>query len=327
MEPVRWGVLGCADIAVRKVIPAMESAGLSQVLAIASRSATRARETAARLGIARAYGSYEELLADEDVEAIYIPLPNHLHEEWTLAAASAGKHVMCEKPLALSSDQARRMIAGCGEAGVKLMEAFMYRLHPLWARVREMVSQGAIGELGAIQSFFSYRNVDPENIRNIPEYGGGALYDIGCYPVNMARMMFDAEPNHVRGLIHRDPALGTDVITSAVLDFDGRQATFTASTQLEDNQYVHLVGTEGRIHVEIPFNIPPDRPTTILLYSGGNPPTDPAVTAHEVGAADQYSVQADAFSKAIRDDTQVPTGPEDAVANLEVIERVFAGSG
>lgn len=324
MEPVRWGVLGCADIAVHKVIPAMKGARLSEVLAIASRSAVRARETAAHLGIARPYGSYEDLLADPDVEAVYIPLPNHLHEEWTLAAAAAGKHVLCEKPLAMTTDQARTMIAECERAGVKLMEAFMYRLHPMWGRIRELVSEGAIGELLAIQSFFSYRNTDPENIRNIPEFGGGALYDIGCYPVNMARMMFGSEPVVVRSALNRDPRLGTDVITSATLDFGGRHATFTVSTRLEDSQHVHLVGTEGRIHVEIPFNIPPDRPTRILLYAGGNPPVEPDVTVFEIETSDQYAVQADLFASAIRRDDPVPTGPQDAVANLLVIEAIFA---
>lgn len=324
MEPVRWGILGCADIAVHKVIPAMKGAELSDVLAIASRSAVRARETAAHLGIARPYGSYEDLLADRDIEAVYIPLPNNLHEEWTLAAAAAGKHVLCEKPLALTSEQARNMIAGCERAGVKLMEAFMYRLHPLWQRIRELVSGGSIGELLAIQSFFSYRNTDPENIRNIAEFGGGALYDIGCYPVNMARMMFGSEPTTVRSAIHRDPVFGTDVVTSATLDFGGRHATFTVSTQVEDNQYVHLVGTEGRIHVEIPFNIPSDRPTRILLFAGGNPPVEPDQTVIEIEKSDQYAIQADLFAEAVRRDQPVPTGPEDAVANLEVIEAIFA---
>ena len=231
---------------------------------------------------------------------MYIPLPNHLHAPWTLRAAAAGKHVLCEKPLAMSSAEAQEMVDGCRSAGVALMEAFMYRLHPLWVRVRELVRDGAVGELEAIQAFFSYRNLDPLNIRNVSEFGGGALMDIGCYPVNVARMMFDAEPISVAGVVRRDPQFGTDALTSAVLDFGGRHATFTCSTQLEDDQRVHLIGTEGRLLVEIPFNIPPDRPTRIIRAAGGRPPVEPGIEIIEVPPADQYAAQCDAFSAAIR---------------------------
>ena len=324
VDPVRWGVLGCADIALRKVIPAITGSLISRVDAIASRSADKAAAAAKDLGIIRSYGTYEELVEDPAIEAIYIPLPNHLHAEWTLAAARAGKHVLCEKPLAMTSADATRMIEGCNRAGVKLMEAFMYRLHPLWVEVRRLVDEGAIGELFAIQSFFSYRNVDPDDIRNIPAYGGGALFDVGCYPVNVARMLFASEPTKVKSLIRRDPAFGTDVITSAILDFEGRHASFTCSTQLEDDQRVHLMGTTGRLLVEIPFNIPPDRNSRILHFAGGDPPVAPGVRIFEVETADQYRVQVDLFSKAVRTDTPVPTGPEDAVGNLMVIERIFA---
>ncbi len=323
-NPVRWGVLGCANIALHKVIPGMQASALSRVEAIASRSIGKAAAAAKSLGITRAYGSYEALLADSEIEAVYIPLPNHLHMEWTLAAAAAGKHVLCEKPLALTSAEARTMIEGCSAAGVKLMEAFMYRLHPLWAEVRRLVAEGLIGDLLAIQSFFSYRNVDPDNIRNIPSYGGGALMDVGCYPVNVARMLFASEPTRVKASMRRDPVFGTDVVTTALLDFDGRHASFTCSTQLEDDQRVHLVGTNGRLLVEIPFNIPPDREARILHFSGGNPPVSPDVTVYGVEAADQYGVQADLFSRAIRDNSPVPTAPDDAVGNLEVMERIFA---
>ena len=323
-DPVRWGVIGCADIAVRKVIPAMSGSDLSHVTAIASRSAERARSTADSLGIPKSYGSYEELLGDQEIEAVYIPLPNHLHPEWTIAAAKAGKHVLCEKPLATSSEVAAEMIDAADRSGVKLMEAFMYRLHPLWVEVRRLISDGAVGELRAVQSFFSYFNNDPGDIRNQVDAGGGSLFDIGCYPVNVARMLFDSEPTDVMASIRRDPDFGTDILTSVVLDFDGRHAVFTCSTQLEDDQRVHIYGTEGRLLVEIPFNVPPDRPTRVLAVSGGNPPVDPNVVVHQVAAADQYRVQADAFSLAIRDDTPVPTPPQDAVANIEVMERIFA---
>ena len=323
-DPVRWGVLGSADIAIKKVIPAMQGSQLSRVEAIASRDGERARATADKLGIAKSYGSYEGLLQDPEIEAVYIPLPNHLHAEWAIAAAKAGKHVLCEKPMAVSSAAAREMIEAANQAGVKLMEAFMYRLHPLWTEVQRLLDEGVIGDLLAIQSFFSYRNVDPNDIRNIVAFGGGAMYDVGCYPVNVARMLFRSEPSDVKAVIRRDEAFGTDAVTSAILDFDGRHAAFTCSTQLEDDQRVHLQGTSGRLLIEIPFNIPHDRPTRILAFSGGEPPVSPGVEIHEVPAADQYGVQADAFSRAIRDDTPVPNQPDDAVANLVVIERIFA---
>jgi len=324
--PVRWGVLGCAGIAVRHVIPAKQRSSRCEVLAIASRDGARAASTAASLGIPRSHGSYEALLADPDVEAVYIPLPNHLHREWTLRAAAAGKHVLCEKPLAITAADGAAMVDGCAGAGVLLMEAFMYRLHPMWRKVHALVSEGAIGELLAVQAWFSYHNVDPGNIRNVADYGGGALLDIGCYPVNVARWMFGAEPTTVSAAVRSDPSFGTDVLTSALLDFEGRHATLTCSTQLEPDQRVHLVGSEGRLLVEIPFNIPPDRPTRIVRAAGGEPPVAPGIEVIEIAAADQYTVQGDAFSAAVRDGTAVPTPPSDAIANLEVIERIFAAA-
>jgi predicted dehydrogenase len=224
----------------------------------------------------------------------------------------------------MSSADVRTMIDACDAAGVKLMEAFMYRLHPMWAEVRRLLEDGAIGELVAIQSIFSYFNDDPADIRNIPEFGGGALYDIGCYPVNVARMLFNSEPTGVKSSIRRDPDFRTDIVTSAVLDFGGRHATFTCSTRMEDHQWVGVEGTEGRLVVEIPFNIPPDRSARILQYAGGEPPADPGLEVHEVPAANQYGIQADAFSRAIREEGPVPTPPADAVGNLMVIERIFA---
>ncbi len=285
----------------------------------------RASTTAGDLGIRRAYGSYEALLADADVEAVYIPLPNHLHAEWTKRAAAAGKHVLCEKPLAMTAAEAVEMVAACEGAGVALMEAFMYRVHPLWRRVRALVDEGAVGDLLAIQAFFSYRNVDPGNIRNIAAYGGGAVMDIGCYPINVARWMFDGEPDGVVATVRRDPTFGTDVLTSAVLDFGGRQATFTCSTVLEDDQRVHLLGTAGRLVVEIPFNIPPERPTRIIRAAGGDPPVAPDLTVIEVAAADPYGVQGDAFSMALREGSAVPLPPDDAIGNMTVIERILTG--
>ena len=325
-DRVRWGVLGPAAIAVHKVIPAMQRSQHCEVVAIASRDAERATAAAEQMGIARHHGSYDDLLTDPDVEAVYIPLPNHLHAEWTLRAAAAGKHVLCEKPLALSAAQAAEMVEGCRAAGVLLMEAFMYRLHPLWLRVRDLVTSGTIGELEAIQVFFAYHNVDPANIRNIAEYGGGALMDVGCYAINVARWMFDAEPTAVSAAVRIDPRFGTDAVTSAVLDFGGRHATFTCSTQTEPDQRVHLIGSTGRLLVEIPFNIPPDLPTRIIHASGGDPPVAPGIDVIEVPAADPYTAQCDAFSAAIRDGSAVPIPPQDAVANMAVIDHILEGS-
>jgi predicted dehydrogenase len=322
-EPVRWGVLGAAKIALTKVIPGMQGTASCDVVAIASRDADRASAAAERAGVERSYGTYEALLADPDIEAVYIPLPNHLHAEWTIKAAQAGKHVLCEKPLALTAAEAQTMVDACRDADVLLMEAFMYRLHPSWLQVRELVDSGRIGELRAIQGVFSYTNRDPADIRNVPEYGGGALMDIGCYPINVARMLFGSEPTGVQSAIHRDPEFGIDDLTSAVLDFAGRQATFTCSTQLEPDQWIVLMGTTGRILVEIPFNIPPDRSTRLVITESGRR-HDPAHEVIEVAAADQYGRQGEAFSAAVRGAAPLPTTPEDAVANMSVIERIFA---
>ena len=326
MRALRWGILSTADIARAKVIPGLQRAARSSVVAIASRDHERAAAVAAELGIPRAYGSYEALLADPDVDAVYIPLPNHLHAEWTIVAARAGKHVLCEKPLAMTSSDAERMSAVCEAEGVQLMEAFMYRLHPSWVAVRELVASGRIGRLVAVDSWFSYFNDDPANIRNQRDSGGGALYDIGCYCVNLSRMLFEAEPVEVEAWMRRDPATDVDVVTSAILGFGSGVAMFTCSSRAEADQRVHVYGTEGRISVGIPFNIPPDRPTEVHLTAGGDPPVAPATEVLRFEAADPYAVEAERFAAAILDGLPVPTAPQDAVGNLRVIERIFAAA-
>jgi predicted dehydrogenase len=323
MSELRWGILSTAHIAREKVIPGIQKADRCRVVAIGSRDADQARQVADRLGIAKAHGSYEALLADPDVDAVYIPLPNHLHADWTIAAARAGKHVLCEKPLALSGADAERMVEACRAEGVRLMEAFMYRLHPSWVAVRELVASGRIGRLTAVQSWFSYFNDDMTNIRNIREYGGGALYDIGCYSVNLSRMLFGAEPTGVKATIRRDPVSGVDVVTSGILEFGEGVATFTCSTRAEDDQRVHVYGTEGRISIPIPFNIPPDRPTQVLLAAGGDPPVAPRTEVLTFETADPYAVQAERFAEAVLDGGPTPTPAEDAVANMRVIERII----
>jgi predicted dehydrogenase len=324
MSSVRWGIVSTANIGVAKVIPGMRTAANAEVLAIASRHPGAAERAAHELGIPRAYGSYEALLADPDVDAVYIPLPNHLHAEWTIRAARAGKHVLCEKPVATTAAVAQEMVDACRDAGVLFMEAFMYRLHPSWTAVRELVASGRIGRLRAVDSWFSYFNDDPANIRNIADAGGGALYDIGCYSVNLSRMLFGGEPDDVRGTVIRDPALGVDVLASGVLRFGDGTATFTCSTRTEPDQRVDVYGERGRIRVEIPFNIPPLLPTRVFVTAGGDPPVAPATETLTFAAADPYGVEVEAFGAAVLAGGPVPTPPEDAVANLRVMERLFA---
>ena len=323
---VRWGVLSTAKIGRTKVIPGIQGASNSEVVAIASRDMAGARAAADELAIPTAHGSYEALLADEAVDAVYIPLPNSLHAEWAIRAAQAGKHILCEKPLALTVAEAERMIGAAEAAGVHLMEAFMYRHHPSWVAVRDLVASGRIGRLVSVQSWFSYFNDDPNNIRNIMETGGGALYDIGCYCVNLSRMLFDGEPTRVLSSIRRDPAGGTDTLVAGILEFGDGLATFGASTRAEDDQRVHIHGTQGRISVEIPFNIPPELPTRIHLAAGGDPPVDAHIETFAFAPADPYTAEVEAFARAILENGDTPVPPADAVANLRVIEALFGAA-
>jgi predicted dehydrogenase len=320
---LRWGVLSTAKIGIEKVIPATVAAARCEVVAIASRDLGRAESAASGLGIARPFGSYEDLLGDPDVDAVYNPLPNHLHAEWTIAAARAGKHVLCEKPLATNAAEAERMIQVCEAEGVLLMEAFMYRLHPTWEAVMTSLASGSIGQLRAVQSWFSYFNDDPNDIRNQLDAAGGALYDIGCYCVNLSRMLFGAEPIRVQGAVTRDPITGVDTLTSGILDFDNGIASFTCSTRAEPDQRVHIYGTEGRISLEIPFNIPWDRPTRVFVTAGGDPPVRPETEVLAFDPANEYSIQAERFAAAALDGGPVPIPPSDAVHNLRVIEDLF----
>ena len=327
MTEVRWGVLSTANIATEQVIPAIQAAARCRVTAIASRNLDRARETAGKLGIEQAYGSYGQLLNDPDIDAVYIPLPNHLHAEWSIAAARAGKHILCEKPIALSVAETETMIAAAEEAGVILREAFMYQFHPSWQRAKELVNDGEIGEVIAINTWFSYFNDDPDNIRNILDYGGGALMDIGCYCIHLSRFIYGSEPTATKATVRRDPESGVDIATAGLLEFGDRMATFTCSTRTEPDQRVDIYGTEGRIHIEIPFNIPDDRPTRIFVTAGGNPPTEPATVTLEFPTANEYTLQAEAFAAALLDDAPLPDVGPDAIHNIRAIERMFAATG
>lgn len=319
---IRWGVLGAAKIALKKVIPAMQAGKYSEVVALASRDVERAREAAAGLGITKAYGSYEALLADGEIDAVYNPLPNHLHVPLSVNAAQAGKHVLCEKPIGLSASEAQLLIDIRERTRVKIGEAFMVRTHPMWLRARELVRGGAIGDLRSILSVFSYFNDDPANIRNQPDIGGGALMDIGCYPITMSRFLFSAEPVRVLGLIDRDPKMHIDRLTSAMLDFGAGHALFTSSTQLVPFQRMQILGTKARLEIEIPYNIPPDKPCRLFLDDGSQL-AGAGARVETFAPVDQYTIQGDLFSQAILNNSEVPVPLEDSLANMRVIDAVF----
>jgi predicted dehydrogenase len=322
IAPVRWGILGTAKIAVEKVIPGMRGSALAQVVAIASRDIGKARAAANRLGIPRAYGSYQELIDDPDIEAIYNPLPNHLHVPWSIRAAEQGKHVLCEKPIALTTREALDLLEARDRTRVQIGEAFMVRTHPQWLEVREIVASGRIGELRLIAGHFSYHRRDPGDIRSRVEWGGGALMDVGCYPITIARWLFGAEPTEVVGLIERDPDMQVDRLTSGLLRFEGGQATFSCATQLVPYQAMQIFGTKGRIAVEIPFNAPPADECRIMVDDGSDL-AGGGIETMTFPPVDQYALQADRFSEAIRGVGGVPVSLEDAMGNMAVIDALF----
>lgn len=320
MQAVRWGILSTAKIGRTKVVPGMMKSRSCDVVAVASRDEATARAMADELGIRKAYGSYEALLADPEIEAIYNPLPNHLHVPMTLAAAAAGKHVLCEKPIAITASEAEKLQDASSR--VLIAEAFMVRHHPQWQSARDLIMRGEIGEARAIQVAFSYFNIDPANIRNKADIGGGGLLDIGCYAVVAGRYFFGAEPQRVMALIDRDPEFGVDRTASALMDFgQGRQLTFTVSTQAVPFQRIQILGLKGRIEIEIPFNAPPDKPVRIFVDDG---------TLHGGGSArpimfpviDQYQLQGEAFSRAVRGEVPLTYGVNDALQNLRILDAL-----
>jgi predicted dehydrogenase len=320
---VSWGVLSTAKIGTEKVIPAMQRGALSRIDAIASRDIARGRDVAERLGIPKVYGSYEDLLADPAIEAVYNPLPNHLHVPWTIKAMEAGKHVLCEKPIALSAAEAAEVVETRERTGRHVAEAFMVRHHPQWQMAREIARSGRLGEVRAIQTFFSHYLTDPSNIRNQADIGGGGLYDIGCYAILTARYIFGAEPLRAIGLMDRDQALKTDRLTSGLVEFPGgRQLTFVCSTQLVPHQRVQIVGTKGRVEVQIPFNPRPDAATRVLVDDGRDL-TGSGITVEEIPPGDQYTFQGDEFSRVVLGEKQPDWPLEDAVANMRVIDAIF----
>ena len=322
VDKVKWGILGVANIAVKKVIPAMQLGQWCDITAIASRDLSKAQNAASQLGIPRAYGSYEELIADPDIEAIYNPLPNNLHVDWTIKAAQAGKHVLCEKPISMTVAEALPLLRVQKETGVKIEEAFMVRTNPQWVSTLKMIADGQIGDVRSVAGHFSYNNQDPKNIRNIRETGGGGLMDIGCYMIFFSRLVFGAEPKRVVSLVEENPETQTDILTSALLEFPTGHATFTCGTRLSPYQRFQIVGTTGRIEVQIPVNAPPDQPCKVFLDDG----TDLGgrnIKTIEFEPCDQYTVQGDLFSQAIREDSEPALSLEDSIKNMAVIEAIF----
>jgi len=321
MDNVRWGVLSTSKFATEVAIPAMQKGRWPAVLAIASRDLGKAQAAARRLGLPKAYGSYEELLADPEVEAVYVPLPNHLHVPWSIRALAAGKHVLCEKPIARTAAEASELLSAAeAHPELKVMEGFMYRFHPQWERTRALVQEGTIGELRAVHSTFSFFNQNPADIRNRAEVGGGGMLDIGCYAVSACRWLFAAEPQRVLATLELDPRFGTDRQASAILEFDHGTGTFTVATQLAPYQRASVVGTRGWIEIEHPFSPAPDQPSRVLHRAGGE------LTELVIEAADQDTIQADRFSEAVRQGRPVPTPLSDAVANMRVIDAVFVSA-
>jgi len=321
MSKLRWGVLSTSKFAQNKIIPAVKHCQHAEITAISSRNLNQAQEVATRLDIAKAYGSYDELLADAEIDAIYNPMPNHMHVDWSIKALQAGKHVLCEKPIGLSSAEGQQLVDAAKQfPNLKIMEAFMYRLHPQWQRAKQLVDEGKIGQLRTMQSFFSYFNLDANNIRNQADIGGGGMMDIGCYNVSLSRFIFGAEPKRVLGIAEFDPQFQTDRLASGILDFGNGTATFTCSTQLSPYQRVNIFGTEGRIEIEIPFNAPPDKPCRMWHQQGDK------IEEIVFDICDQYTIEFDLFSLAVLNDTAVPTPLEDAVANMKAIEAIFESS-
>jgi predicted dehydrogenase len=302
MSKIRWGVLSTARIGTKTVIPAMQLGKYCTVTAIASRQLKKAQAAAGQLGIEKAYGSYEELLADPDIDAVYIPLPNHLHIPWTIKALNADKHVLCEKPIGLSADEAQALLDAAKKfPRLKVMEAFMYRHHPQWQWAKQKVTQG-------------------NNIRNKADIGGGGLMDIGCYCISLSRFIYGAEPWRACGIIEEDPNMKVDRLTSGILEFSRGTSTFTCATQLVPYQRVNIFGTKGRIEIEIPFNAPSDRPCKVWHGDGNR------IEEIVLEVCNQYTIQGDLFSRAVLEDREVPVPLEDAVANMQVIKAIISST-
>ena len=318
---IKWGILSTAYIGTEHVIPAMMKSEYSEVNAIASRNYDKAKTVANKLNIPKYYGTYEELLKDNEIEAVYIPLPNHLHVPWAIKCLEAGKHVLVEKPIGLSSEEAQKLLEESKKyPNLKIMEAFMYKFHPQWIKVKQLVDEGEIGTLRNIQSSFSFYDDNPESITNKSEMGGGSLMDIGCYPISLSRLLFNSEPKKISGMVEIHHEFKVDVLASAILEFENGYSSFFSSTLLEENQKVEIFGTKGKIEILVPFNPEENIPAKILLTK------DSKETEIQFERCNQYTIQADLFSKAILENGKVPTSLYDSIHNMKVIEKIIESS-
>jgi len=318
MRKIRWGILSTARIGTQKVIPGMQKGKYCDIAAISSRNIEKAEKAARELGIPKAYGSYKELIEDKEIDAIYNPLPNHLHVEWTVNSLKAGKHVLCEKPVTMNYDEAVLLYNEIKKyPGLKVMEAFMYRHHPQIIKTRELIENGLIGELRTVHTMFSYYNVNPDDIRNKSDIGGGGLLDIGCYCISISRYVFNSEPERVCASIEYDPELKIDRMVSCIMEFEKGNAVFTCSTQLTNHQYAVISGTKGKIEIGYPFTPSPDDPAKIVLYK------DEGKQEFLFDPCDQYTLQGDSFSQSVINNTDVFTPLSDAIANMKVIDKIF----
>ena len=324
MRKVRWGVIGAtAMIAVERVIPAMLEAERSEIIAVASRDPAQARGVAERFEIPRVHASYEALLADPDIEAVYIPLPNNLHMQWTIAAIEAGKHVLCEKPIALNAGEVTHMIAARDKAGVLVEEAFMLRDHPQWSRMREIIRSGRLGKIQATQGLYTYFNRDPDDIRNRdPELGGGGTYDLGCYTTAVARYVFQAEPMRVIATMQKDPSFDTARLSSVIIEFPDGHGSWTISTQSARYQGLTILGEKGWMRPEIPHVPFAENETRIFIAGDTWPGPFPEETI-TLAPVNQYTLQGDRFSRLVLGEAVEAWPLETALANIKVLDALF----
>ncbi|HVW58063.1 MAG TPA: Gfo/Idh/MocA family oxidoreductase [Rhizobiaceae bacterium] len=315
----RWGVLSTAKIGRDHVIPALQDAGNGVVTAIASRDAEKAKALAERFGIPHAFGSYEELLASDEVDGVYIPLPTSQHAEWAVKAADAGKHVLVEKPLALRAEDIGAVVAARDRNGVLIAEAFMVAYHPQWIAIREMIASGAVGRLRHVQGAFSYYNTDPANMRNQMALGGGGLPDIGVYPTVATRFATGMEPKKVQATVERDPRFGTDIYASVRAEFEGFELSFYCATQMAARQSMVFHGDEGFIEVASPFNAGLYDHHRLVLHNRNH------TEARVIRFPDtrQYRLEAETFARAARGEAVEVFTLEQSVLNQKVIDAIY----
>jgi predicted dehydrogenase len=324
---VNWGVLGAANIAVKHALPGMREAPSAKLLAIASRDLGKAQAVAQALGVPRAYGSYDALLADGEIDAVYVPLPNPLHFEWSLRALEAGKDVLCEKPLCLSSEQISELCAARDRSGRKIEEAFAYRNHPQWTKVLEIIASGTLGAVRSVHGTLAKQFLDPTDIRNNPNDGGGGIYDLGSYAISACNMIFGRKPARVVAALERDPAFGIDRLSSALLDYGDAHAAFTVATQAGSSawgshQQLSILCAQGWLRLEFPYS--QVRPTECRVEIGDATSVGAFPTSTlSFAAINQFALQAERFSRLVRGEAVRAWPIEEARDTLRTIEGLF----